>query len=200
MQSNDGDDLLSHSTRTIYLRANRGDQDALDALLMRMRPRLQAWVALRMGPTLKAKLEADDIVQEILMKAAGAIESFEPRGEHGFHAWLFTIARNQLYEWQRRMSAAKRSGDEELIHSGFFLDETGPSTWTSRREELDLVLRTLTQLPDRHREIIRLKSIECLSNAEAAQKMGISPKNASVLHVRAMTDLRKRLTGGKEDH
>jgi RNA polymerase sigma-70 factor (ECF subfamily) len=186
------------STRAIYMRANVGDNEALEALLVRMRPRLRAWVALRMGPALKAKLEADDIVQEILIKAAGAIRSFEPRGKRAFNAWLFTIARNQLHQWRRRLGAAKRTAAEEQIHSGIYREQSGPSTWASRHEELDNVLQTLTQLPERHREVIRLRNIEFLSNTEAAEKLGITPNNASVLYVRAMTDLREKLKGGEQ--
>ncbi|MHC4548634.1 MAG: sigma-70 family RNA polymerase sigma factor [Planctomycetota bacterium] len=194
MQPNTGRDALS--TRAIYLRANEGDKEALEKLLVRMRPRLRAWVALRMGPVLKAKLEADDLVQEILIKAAGAIQDFEPRGNRAFYAWLFTIARNQINQWRRTFGAAKRTAEEEQLHSGIRQAQSSPSTWASRNEELDHVLQTLTRLPERHREVIRLRSIEFLSNAEAAAQLGITRGNASVLYVRAMTALREKLRGG----
>ncbi len=79
-------DTSPPSTRILLSRAQAGDSDAINALLERLRPRLAAWVTARLGPLLRAKLEADDIVQEILIQANAAISTFEPRGRRAFRA------------------------------------------------------------------------------------------------------------------
>lgn len=184
------------STRVLYRRANAGEREALELLLERMRPRLEAWVALRMGPALRARVDAEDIVQEILLKAAGAIGSFQPEGKHAFVKWLFTVARNQISDWQRHCMAAKRDvqRDQEL-RSGIPAQRTGPYSRAARNDLMEQLLDALALLPENYRDILRLRRLEYLDNEEAAERLGLSRENASVLYVRAMQALRRKLDG-----
>lgn len=184
------------STRVLYRRANAGERDALEQLLERMRPRLEAWVALHMGPALRARVDAEDLVQEILMKAAGAIGSFQPEGKRAFVKWLFTVARHQISDWQRHYMAAKRDVQrEQEIQPGLAAQATGPFSRAERNDQMELLLDALAELPENYRDILRLRRIEYLDNGEAAERLGISRENASVLYVRAMQALRKKLDG-----
>ena len=184
------------STRVLYRRANAGEREALEQLLERMHPRLTAWVTLHMGPALKARVDAEDLVQEILLKAATAIETFEPRGKRAFLGWLFTVARNQIRDWQRHYGAAKRDFHlEEELQSGLSADATGPFSRVERNEEMDHLLDALATLPASYRDILRLRRLEYLDNDEAAERLEINRGNASVLYVRAMQALRKKLGG-----
>ena len=184
------------STRVLYRRANAGEREALELLLERMRPRLEAWVALHMGPALKARVEAEDLVQEILLKAVAGIESFRPQGKHAFLGWLYTVARNQIRDGQRFYAAAKRDYHREQdVRSSLAADATGPFSRVARNEQMDSLLDTLAQLPENYRDILRLRRLEYLDNEEAAERLGLSRRNASVLYVRAMQALRKKLGG-----
>lgn len=184
------------STRILYRRANAGEREALEQLLERMRPRLEAWVALRMGPALQARLDAEDIVQEILLKASGAIGSFKPEGKHAFVKWLFKVARNQISDWQRHYMAAKRDLQrEQELRSGVPAQRTGPYSHAARNDLMERLLDALALLPENYRDILRLRRIEYLDNGEAAERLGIPRGNASVLYVRAMQALRRKLDG-----
>jgi len=57
--------------------------------------------------------EARDLVQEVLIKVASAIRSFEyDRSRGRFRNWLFTIARNQLESWRRKINARPKLGSD----------------------------------------------------------------------------------------
>jgi RNA polymerase sigma-70 factor (ECF subfamily) len=184
------------TTRLLYRRANAGERAALEQLLERMRPRLEVWVALHMGAALKARVDAEDLVQEILLKASEAIESFEPKGKRSFLSWLFKVARNQISDRQRHFGAAKRDFHrEQELRSGISAQATGPLSQAERNEQMDGLLDALATLPENYRDILRLRRLEYLDNAEAAERLGITRGNASVLYVRAMQALRKKLGG-----
>ena len=179
------------STRILLARAQAGESDAINALLERLRPRLVAWVTARLGPLLRAKLEAEDIVQEILIQANSAIPAFEPRGKRAFRAWLFTIAEHCIAAASDRFRAAKRDARRETsIQTRIPARQTSPSMAAARREEWDLLLDALRALPERYRTVLRLRRLEHRSNEEAAQTLGVTRKNASMLYVRAVRALR----------
>jgi RNA polymerase sigma-70 factor (ECF subfamily) len=180
----------------LYRRANAGERDALEKLLERMRPRLEAWVTLHMGPALQARVDAEDLVQEILLKAVGAIESFEPTGKRAFFGWLYTVARNHISDLKRHHAAGKRDFRREReLRSGIPAQATGPVSRAERDDLMDRLLDALAELPENYRDILRLRRLEYLDNEEAAEQLGISRQNASVLYVRAMQALRRKLDG-----
>ncbi len=161
------------------------------------RPRLVLWVAARLGTRLRARIEAEDIVQEILLKAFEGLATFEPKHEHSLLAWLFTIAEHRIADLADHFGAAKRDGEREReIHSRIAASQTSPSMRASREEQKELLWLAMSALSERHREILRLRRFEMLSNEEAGERMGITAKNASVLYVRAVEAMRKVMTGG----
>ncbi|MHC4818905.1 MAG: RNA polymerase sigma factor, partial [Planctomycetota bacterium] len=145
---------------------------------------------------LRARVDAEDLVQEILLKAATAIETFQPEGKRAFVKWLFTVARHQISDRQRHHKAAKRDVQrEQELRSGIPGQRTGPYSCAERNDQMERLLDALALLPENYRDILRLRRLEYLDNEEAAERLGISRQNASVLYVRAMQALRKKLDG-----
>lgn len=166
----------------------------MDEFFARIRPRLEVWVSARLGRKLRARVQAEDVVQEILLKTWEALPGFEDRGGNSFHGWLFTIAEHRIAEWSDRFKARKRDpAREEQAHSRIEGPLTSPSLAASRKEEGAGLWEAVAALPVRYRDILRLRRLEELSNEEAAVRMKITPKNASVLYVRALEALRKRM-------
>ena len=157
------------TTFTLVRAANAGDRRAMEELLGRIRPRLVAWVAARLGLLLGSRMEAEDIVQEVLARAYQALPRFEPRGRRPFYAWLYRIADNRLRAWRERLGAAKRGLPREReIDSAVAESTASPSAVAERAEDAERLLAELARLPDRYREILRLRRLEHLSNEEAA--------------------------------
>ena len=72
--------------------------------------------------TLKDKTLADDVLQNTWTKAIGALPRFENRG-HGFKAWLFSIARNEMrMHWRK---GGREIAYDENLHDVYENDKGG---------------------------------------------------------------------------
>ena len=110
------------------------------------------------------RVEADDLVQETLLRAIENIHRFRPGTN--LRAWLFTILRNSWYT-----GAAKRRreiADEEGHYAARLIAEASQE-WTA---ELTSLQTALGALPPEHREAIVLVGAAGLSYQEAADISG----------------------------
>jgi RNA polymerase sigma-70 factor (ECF subfamily) len=108
--------------------------------------------------------DADDLVQDTLIKAWTNRDKFEPGTN--LRAWLFTILRNTYY------TAAVRKRREVRDETGKYAAtlSTGPTQdWSLAIRSLQLAL---AQLPDEHREALILVGAAGLTYEEAAEVCG----------------------------
>ena len=192
-------DPALQETIAAFDRARAGDREALELAFERMRPRLEKWIALRLGSHLKHRLDVEDLVQETLTHAFLSLPDFNPTHPRAVFRWLYQVAENRIRDGYDKVTAAKRNPEREReLHSRLEASWTSPSMNAARREDHERLLELLGRLADNHREIIRLVRIEELSYAEAGERLGISTKNASVRLVRALKAMRE-LSGANSD-
>ena len=86
----------SDVTTRLLLRAREGSPEALDALYGRCAPRLLALIRLKLGPTLRARLESRDILQSTLLRSFRAIPELEAGDRDSLMAWLARIAESEI--------------------------------------------------------------------------------------------------------
>ena len=108
--------------------------------------------------------EADDLVQETLMKALGAIHSFEPGTR--MKSWLFTIMRNSFYT-RIKISRREAPGAAECASSRPARDAT--QEWSARGREIS---EAIQRLPEQQREILVLIGVMGVSYEDAADITG----------------------------
>jgi RNA polymerase sigma-70 factor (ECF subfamily) len=108
--------------------------------------------------------DADDLVQDTLIKAWANRDKFEPGTN--LRAWLFTILRNTYYTSVLRRRREVR--DEQGEYASML--RTPPTQdWTVAMRSLQVALQ---QLPDEHREALILVGAAGLSYEEAADICG----------------------------
>jgi RNA polymerase sigma-70 factor (ECF subfamily) len=108
--------------------------------------------------------DADDLVQDTLIKAWTNKDKFEPGTN--LRAWLFTILRNTYYTAVLRRRREVR--DEQGEYAGAL--KTPPTQdWSIAMHALR---EALLQLPDEHREALILVGAAGLSYEEAAEICG----------------------------
>jgi RNA polymerase sigma-70 factor (ECF subfamily) len=148
--------------------ARRGDRGALNRLLTDARPRLLA-VAMRV---VRDRDEAEDVVQEALLKACRSLARFE--GRSSFSTWLHRITVNAALDRLRRGSARRdrvsQDGDEDRAPAAVeMVDEQTPERLVSRRETGAFVRGALARLQPIHREVLVLREFDGESYRDLAR-------------------------------
>ena len=110
--------------------------------------------------------QADDLVQDTLVKAIDKIDQFDP--ETNLRAWLFTILLN-TFKSQRRMIG--RRGVH--VAWGDVADQLSGPPGQQVGLELRALARAIDRLPDHERETLMLVVLEDLSYDDAAAVLGV---------------------------
>ena len=144
----------------------------------------------------KDKMTAEDITEEVFLKAWKAIGSCKGRGKT-FSSWLYRIAHNHLINTLRNLqkytSIEKENLEENLV--GISDPEQEAETRLERQE----LLSGITCLPQNQKQVIILKFIEGLDNREIGKIMGKKEGAVRVLQMRALRALRQRLSNEEND-
>jgi len=189
------------------LRASSGDATAVESLLARYAPEIEAYVARRGGPLVRAHESSADVAQSVCREALERLRSgrFRFQGEAQFRQWLYRAALLKLMARARYWKAERRDGAAPL-HSESQLAPAAastPSENAARVEELAALERALAELGERQREVVALAYGEGLSHAEIAERLGTSEAYSRTLLSRALVRL-SRLgqapgSGGRAD-
>jgi len=171
-------------------RIRRGEPEAFAALYREYRDRLLFSIRSRMGQHLRAHLQSEDVLQSVMREAVDDLQRFEPSGSDALARFLNTCALNKLRMLARRWTAARRQGETALTESmlGGIAAEQDPLRYREP-ERWERLERALALLPDAMREVILLRQLEGLSNADAAAALGRSADATSKLFARAMARL-----------
>ena len=134
--------------------------------------------------------DAEDVVQEASLRAFRYFRTFTSGNGR---AWFLRIVRNTCCGWRgRRVQALTDLFDEEQ-HSGS-RPASDPETLLLHTDDVTLVERTLSNLPDRFREVLVLRELEDLSYQEMADVLGIPIGTVMSSLWRARRALRSALT------
>ena len=138
--------LSAESSFDLVLRANRGEGEALDALMARYVPRLQRWAHGRLPPAARGALQTQDLVQDTLMHVIQRLPSFNPRHEGAFQGYVRTTLWNRIRDLARHHS---RTGAPVPLEADIAADDWSPLDLAVGRETLDRYEAALERLrPD----------------------------------------------------
>jgi RNA polymerase sigma-70 factor (ECF subfamily) len=167
-------------TEDLVAAAKQQQRPAIEQLLVRHLPGLEAFVRLRMGPGMRAVATPPDLVQSVCREVLQDLSGFEFRGEAPFRAWLYACAENKLREKHRYHHAEKRdiAAQVSLPDASTFLPAyrtlCTPSRDMEMREAIARVESAFDQLPADYREAVTLHKLCGLSHKEIAERMNRS--------------------------
>jgi RNA polymerase sigma-70 factor (ECF subfamily) len=166
-----------------------GDAGAFEALYARHKGALYRFV-LR---SVKARGEAEELFQEIWMRAIEARGRYAPQAK--FSTWLYTIAHNRLVDHWRARGLALVSLDDEASPVPEVAADPGsePHRQLEARQTLERLSTALAALPQAQREAFLLHHEGGLTAAEIAAATGSGEEAAKSRLRYAMNKLREAI-------
>lgn len=164
----------------------RDDREAFGVLYERYVQRIYAYIFYRTGNS----FDAEDLTERVFMRALRHIASYSDRGLP-FSAWLYRIAHNLVANWYRDNSRRKEISLEDSpppTHAG-----EHPERALVENEERERLLGLIRSLAQERQELLILKFVEDLSNAEIGMIMGRSEGAIKSLYHRTLLVLRDEM-------
>ncbi|MHC4515223.1 MAG: RNA polymerase sigma factor [Planctomycetota bacterium] len=173
-------------TQTLILRATKGDQTAVEDLLVANLPRLRAYMRLKVGDLVHARESTSDLVQSVCREVLEDLPGFEYRGEAAFRHWLFKRAAHKIVDKARHHRAEARTPTREQRPAphGTWSGESGesgepaylasfltPSRDAMAKEQLQRLERAFVELPEDYRDVILLHNVVGLTHDEIATEL-----------------------------
>lgn len=132
--------------------------------------------------------DAEDLTARTFYRALDHIDRYVNRGAP-FSAWLYRIAHNLVANWHRDQSRRKIVSLEDIKLR--IRRRDGPDQMAEHREEKDELLTAIRRLPDDRQQLLILKFVEGMSNAEIGKVMGRSEGAIKSLYHRTLLSLRE---------
>lgn len=131
----------------------------------------------------RTKDDATDITQDVCIDLFSALPNFTYHSRAQFYAYVFVITKRKLAQYYAH---AHRSGSELMV---FDEEHMAPSTDGASHEVTHDVLRALTTLEERTREIVILHHWSEYTFGEIAELLGMNESAVRVRHHRALATL-----------
>ena len=204
LSSNDSSELAENESANL---APMSDEDAnrlVTEMFNEHRDRLLRMIEVRLQPELRARVQAEDVLQESFIEAHRQLRNGVSAPKASPIVWLRLIVGQQLVGLYRKYCKAQKRqvGRERSLSrqtsqmdpestSIFLAGQLTSPSLAARRHELTIKMTAcLEKLDPSDREIISLRHFEELSNKETAEELGVSPNAASVMYLRALKRFR----------
>jgi RNA polymerase sigma-70 factor (ECF subfamily) len=175
----------------LLVAATAGDEEAFVQLTAPLRRRLHVHCYRMLGSV----HDADDALQETMLRAWRGIGRFEPRAE--LSSWLYRIATNvclRMIEQRGPRDSASIDAYLQPYPDGL-LEPVTPEEEAERRETIGLAFVTAMQLlPPRQRAALVLRDVLGWSAREAADLLGVSvaAANSALQRARVRVERERR--------
>jgi RNA polymerase sigma-70 factor (ECF subfamily) len=166
--------------------AARGDKNAFGVLYERYVKKIYNYIFYRTGN----QHDAEDLTSRVFFRAMSHVETYTERGVP-FQAWLYRIAHNLVANWHRDRGRRKIIPLDEFIVAG--LRSEAPEKSAEDAEEREQLLAAIRLLPEERQQLLVLKFVDHLSNAEIGAIMGRTEGAIKSLYHRTLLALRDEL-------
>jgi RNA polymerase sigma-70 factor (ECF subfamily) len=167
------------------------DAEAFGVLYERHVRRIYNYIFYRTGN----HHDAEDLTARVFQRALRHVGKFEDKGVP-FSAWLYRIAHNLVANWHRDRSRRPTVPlEDNLLPTGA---GPHPEAVAVASEEQRHLIEAVRRLPEDRQQLLILKFVERLSNAEIGVIMGRTEGAIKSLYHRTLNTLRDELAGEAE--
>jgi len=163
------------------------DPEAFGLLYERYVDKIYSYIYYRTGN----HHDAEDLTAKVFYQALNHIPRYVQRGAP-FSSWLYRIAHNVVANWHRDRSRRQIISLDRLATIGQQGEET-PFQQVAKGEQRDALLAAIRRLPPDRQNLLILKFVERLPNAQIGQIMGRSEGAIKSLYHRTLVALRQEL-------
>ncbi len=134
--------------------------------------------------------DAEDLTARVFQRALRHVGGFEDKGVP-FTAWLYRIAHNLVANWHRDRSRRPVIPLDQYVAVSEFA--VHPEVEAIAREEQGVLLEAVRTLPDDRQQLLILKFVERMSNAQIGEVMGRTEGAIKSLYHRTLNALREEV-------
>lgn len=162
-----------------------GQQSAFGALMRRHRDAVYRLARSHVGDS----EDAFDITQESFIAAFAALSRYD--GARPFRGWIARIALNKCRDWARRRAVRRFFAFAKPIDEAPDIADRRATPEQAAHTQSDIVQinAAIASLPATLKNVLLLRTIEQMSQAETAQILGITQKAVETRLYRARTKL-----------
>lgn len=169
-------------------KAVQGDSEAFGVLYERYVTRIYNYIYYRVGSV----YDAEDLTTRVFLRALRHIGNYHNRGLP-LSAWLYRIAHNLVANWHRDNSRKQELPLDDGVLSAHHSNQ--PEQELLHTEELERLLQVIRKLPSDRQQLLILKFVDRLSNAEIGLIMGRTEGAIKSLYHRTLLTIRDEIEG-----
>lgn len=162
------------------------DRDAFGELYERYVQKIYNYIYYRTSN----QHDAEDLTARVFFRAMSHIEDYVDRGVP-FQAWLYRIAHNLVANWHRDRGRRRVIPLDEFVATSLSIDP--PDRQAEDAEEREQLSVAIQHLPAERQQLLILKFVEHLSNAEIGEVMDRTEGAIKSLYHRTLIALRDDL-------
>ncbi len=168
------------------VKLSKEDKGAFGELYERYMPKMYSYIFYRTSN----QHDAEDLTARVFFRAMSHIGSYVDKGLP-FQAWLYRIAHNLVANWHRDQGRRKIIALDDYV--GHSLKSESPDRLAEELEEREQLMEAIQGLPEDRQQLLLLKFIDQLSNAEIGQIMSRTEGAVKSLYHRTLLSLRDEL-------
>lgn len=179
--------------------AVEGDENAYAQLVDKYKRALFFHIA----KMVRGREQIEDLVQESFMKAFGNLKSYNT--DYAFSTWLYRIATNHSIDYLRKRKLQTLSIDDSMKTKDGELEMQLPdeSSVTDReiirKQRQNIIYNAIDELPEKYREVIRMRHMEEKSYQEIADLMDL-PLGTVKAHIFRAREMLYKTLKDKRSH
>lgn len=170
----------------------REDPEVFGILYERYVNQIYSYIYYRVGN----HHDAEDLTSHTFHRAFQHVGRYVDRGLP-FSAWLYRIAHNLVANWHRDHSRRQTVSLDDVVLATHM--DADPVAVSERKDAQRQLLDAVRRLPPERQQLLILKFVEQLSNAEIAKIMGRTEGAIKSLYHRTLVALREELTEVDEE-